>query len=41
MGEKPDIVREEMVNAPYKAAGVVTEGVLTKGIRVNVGDLRY
>jgi hypothetical protein len=41
MGEKPAIIREEMANAPYGAAGVVTDGVLTKGIRVNVGDLKF
>lgn len=39
--EKPVIMREEMVYAPYEAAGVVTDGVLTKGIRVNVGDLKF
>ena len=38
--EKPVIIREEMVDASYKAVGVVTDGVLTKGICVNVGDLR-
>ncbi|MCM1567278.1 MAG: hypothetical protein NC238_15325 [Dehalobacter sp.] len=30
MGEKPAIVREEMVNAPYETAGVVTDGALIK-----------
>lgn len=39
--EKPAIIREEMANAPYETAGVVTDGVLTKGIRVNVGDLKF
>ena len=41
MGEKPVIIREEMVNAPYETAGVVTDGVLKKGIRVNVGGLKF
>lgn len=30
MGEKPAIIRKEMAYAPYEAAGVVTDGVLTK-----------
>ena len=38
--EKPDIIWEEIVNAAYEIAGVVTDGVLANGIRVNVGGLR-
>lgn len=33
MGEKPAIIRQEMANQPYGAAGVITDGVLTNGIR--------
>lgn len=30
MGVKPAIIQEEMVNAPYETAGVVTDGALIK-----------
>jgi hypothetical protein len=41
MGEKSAIIQEEMAYAPYEAAGVATDGVFTKGIRVDVGDLKF